>query len=93
MTTPTNTGFVFLTEVGANRATVLVCSAISGGKPVDVTAIHGPKVLDLDPSVKMVDAGAEAYSTETVHVWADDDGVHVRRHSGDVGPLMKKIDR
>lgn len=71
----TDRGIAVVTRGADGRQTVLVCSDVQGGKPVDVFAMHvGPPSLTIDPDVSLVSTGSLAHTERMVLVSTDPDG-------------------
>jgi hypothetical protein len=80
MPIPTDHGRVVIKDELDGTKTIIVCSDIVGGRPINAYAMHvrSSKVL-LDPAVEMnVAVVGGSGSRETATVFVDDDGaVHV----------------
>jgi hypothetical protein len=72
----TDRGIAVVTRGADGRRTVLVCSDVRAGKPVDVFAMHvGPPSLVIDPDVTLVQTGPLSHTQTMVLVSTDQDGV------------------
>jgi len=72
----TDRGIAVVTRDADGRRTVLVCSDVRDGKPVDVFAMHvGPPSLVIEPDVTLVRTGALSHSQTMVLVSTDPNGV------------------
>lgn len=76
----TDRGIAVVTQDADGRRTVLVCSEVRDGKPVDVFAMHvGPPSLVIDPAVTLVGTGAGSHTQTMVLVRTDQNGaVHIQ---------------
>jgi hypothetical protein len=90
MPTGTDRGIAVVTRSADGRRTVLVCSDVRGGKPVDVFAMHvGPPSVVIDPAVRLVSAGAVSHTLTMVQVRTDETGaVHIQVPS-EIGGLAE----
>ena len=72
----TDRGIAVVTYGANGRQTVLVCSGVRDGKPVDVFAMHvGPPSLVIDPDVTLVRTGPLSHTQTMVLVSTDPNGV------------------
>lgn len=71
----TDRGIAVVTRDADGRRTVLVCSAVRDGTPVDVFAMHvGPPSLVIDPDVTLVRSGPLSHTPAMVLVSTDTNG-------------------
>ena len=72
----TDRGIAVVTRGADGRRTVLVCSDVRAGRPVDVFAMHvEPPQLVIHPDVTMVRTGALSHTEKMVLVSTDPNGV------------------
>jgi hypothetical protein len=77
---PTDRGYAVLSTAEDETTTVLVCTGIEHGKPVNVFAMHvGASRVRVDAGVRLVRGRSGRYTESVVEVVAGTDGaVHVR---------------
>lgn len=72
----TDRGIAVVTRDADGQQTVLVCSNVRDGRPVDVFAMHvGPPSLVIDADVKLVRNGPLSHTPAMVLVSTDSNGV------------------
>jgi hypothetical protein len=75
MANGTDRGIAVVTRDAEGRQTVYVCSAVNGGQPSDVFAMHvAPPALVVDPDVAMLRTGTMAHTRTMVLVSTDQAG-------------------
>ena len=88
MAMPTDRGYAVVSDNDDGTTTVMVCTGIEDGEPINVFAMHvrQPKVA-IGSDVRLIHAKSYRHTDQLVEVFVGDGAVHVCAPSRRKGPL------